>query len=372
MKNPFIISGYLGPEYFCDREEETSNLVEAAENGRNIVLVSIRRLGKTGLINHSFRIIKDKTGIVTIYMDLMPTTDIISFTNIFAKSVFEQSSKFGIKALSGIKTFLSRITPAITFDSLSGNPSLELKISDVNTANQTLDDVFNFIKKDGRQFHIAIDEFQQITGYPEKNTEALLRSHIQQINNATFIFSGSKKHILEDMFVSGSRPFYNSSGFLHLDYLEKGKYGEFIKDKFIVGKKKLDDSLITSILELTRVHTYYTQYFCNRLYSSGKNEYSQKDIEFTLSAIIKENETIYHNYRNFLTNNQWQLLKAIASDDGVKEPTSAEFIRKYNLKTPSSVSLAIKSLIDKELIFEEKGKFFVSDVFFSIWLKNLR
>ena len=53
-QNPFIISGYISPEYFCDREEETARMLNAIENGRHITLFSPRRMGKTGLIRHLF------------------------------------------------------------------------------------------------------------------------------------------------------------------------------------------------------------------------------------------------------------------------------------------------------------------------------
>ena len=54
MNNPFLIVGYQGPEYFCDREKETEVILSALHNGRNITLVSPRRMGKTGLIKNVF------------------------------------------------------------------------------------------------------------------------------------------------------------------------------------------------------------------------------------------------------------------------------------------------------------------------------
>ena len=52
--NPFLITGYQGPDYFCDREKETASLMSALKNGRNITLISPRRMGKTGLIKNVF------------------------------------------------------------------------------------------------------------------------------------------------------------------------------------------------------------------------------------------------------------------------------------------------------------------------------
>lgn len=54
VTNPFVLYGYENPEFFCDREEETKNMLSSLYNGRNITLISPRRLGKTGLILHAF------------------------------------------------------------------------------------------------------------------------------------------------------------------------------------------------------------------------------------------------------------------------------------------------------------------------------
>ena len=54
LYNPFVVYGYVSPEYFCDRKEETESLISALRNGRNITLMSPRRMGKTGLIHNAF------------------------------------------------------------------------------------------------------------------------------------------------------------------------------------------------------------------------------------------------------------------------------------------------------------------------------
>ena len=53
LKNPFIVSGYVSADYFCDREVETEELTQALVNGRNTVIVSPRRMGKTGPVSYT-------------------------------------------------------------------------------------------------------------------------------------------------------------------------------------------------------------------------------------------------------------------------------------------------------------------------------
>lgn len=44
--NPFIISGYEGAKYFCDRVEELHQLQKEMANGNNVALIASRRMGK--------------------------------------------------------------------------------------------------------------------------------------------------------------------------------------------------------------------------------------------------------------------------------------------------------------------------------------
>ena len=141
MKNPFIIFGYDSPENFCDRQGETQRLMNAAENCRNIVLASVRRLGKSVLVKHVQNIMKNNRVFVPVYIDIMPTTDLASFTRVLAKGVFEQSAGLTLKSFALIKSWLTRITPALTIDSTTNLPSLELKVSP-ETAIGTIEDVF--------------------------------------------------------------------------------------------------------------------------------------------------------------------------------------------------------------------------------------
>lgn len=369
MKNPFILSGYAGPEYFCDRKDESQRILEAATNGRNIVLASIRRLGKTGLIKFFHDKLKKDTDIIPVYLDLMPTLDLSSFISLFAKSFFEQTSSFSNRTINKIKHWFSNVTPTISIDQLTGQPVLEFKFSSYGKAEKTLEEIFNYIKNDSRKFNIAIDEFQQIAFYPEKNIEALLRHHIQELNNATFIFSGSKRHILLEMFSSANRPFFQSCEFMDLKFIDRNTYADFIFDKFSSNGRNISMDNIDYILELTKSHTYFVQFLCNVIFSSEKKTIHKKDIDLMLNQILINNEAIYHSYRNFLTNNQWYVLKAIALNDGVKEPGSAQFLKKYNLPAPSSVLLAIKSLIDKELLYQENNLIYLTDLYFALWLK---
>ncbi len=93
--NPFLITGYQGPDYFCDREKETASLMSALKNGRNITLISPRRMGKTGLIKNVFYYIqKENKSAACFYLDIFSTQNLQEFVSLLGRSVLGQPRIF--------------------------------------------------------------------------------------------------------------------------------------------------------------------------------------------------------------------------------------------------------------------------------------
>jgi AAA+ ATPase superfamily predicted ATPase len=365
--NPFLISGYISPDYFCDRETETETVIDAIRNSRNLTIFSPRRIGKTGLIKHVFFTGKQKKFFIPVYIDILATSTLKDFTECFGRSVLTTLAK-NEPAIKKIFKNLSSVRPKLSIDPISGEPSVSLTVSDEREAAESLETIFRYLREQTKHFVIAIDEFQQVAGYPEKNIEAVLRTHIQQTQNATFIFSGSRKHILTGIFSSPDRPFYNSTQLMEIGKIPVESYKSFIKERFLNNKFEIEDSAIDFILEITEDHTFYVQYLCNRLFGSN-DEITKDSINRMLIRIITENEAVYANYINLLTSLQFRILRAISINGGIKNPTSSEFTSLYNLGAASSVSLAIKSLMDKEFIALVDRKYMLNDLFFYWWLK---
>jgi hypothetical protein len=367
--NPFLITGYLSADYFCDRKEETEKLRIAVSNGRHITLFSLRRMGKSSLINHLFSQLRSQKDIVCIQFDILPSSGIHDFVTSFGKAVAISipSGKSGL--LNTFKNFVSSIGASLNFDPVSGNPSLDFNLKSQKQTEKSLEQIFNFLEKSGKRVVVAIDEFQQITKYPERNTEALLRTLIQKTTNISFIFSGSHQGMLISIFSDYSRPFYQSTQFMKLERISEEEYSGFILKHFKAGKKKISEEDLKAILSFCRRHTFYVQAICNRAYS--ENEILLKEgIQAILNMILDENESIYINYRNLLTAIQWNLLKAIAKEDGLTKPHAYKFLHKHNLSGPSTIKRSIDSLLQKEMIYEEDGKFWVYDIFLARWLEN--
>jgi uncharacterized protein len=364
--NPFIISGYVSPEYFCDREDETIRIQNAIENGRHLTLFSPRRMGKTGLIRHVFYKAVKRKEFTPVYLDIMATTSLSEFSEIFGKAVLTSIGK-NEALMKKILKRLSSLRLKLTIDHLTGEPALSLDVNNAREAEKSLDTIFRYLGEQPYRIAIAIDEFQQITNYPEKNLEAILRTHLQTVNNVCMIFSGSRKHILTEIFSSPGRPFYNITEMMEITSIIPEAYLSFIISKFRQGSISISGAALERITEITGLHTFYVQYFCNRLYSMHC-KIETEIVDQALVAILRENEPVYANYLDLLTPMQYRVLKAVALNDGIDNPTSKEFISKYNLGAASSVSQAIKSLEDKEFVFYTGSRYRLNDVFLAQWI----
>lgn len=365
--NPFTLSGYKSPELFCNRFLETKRLINAIENQRNITLISARRMGKTGLLMHTFHHLSNDKSLIPVYFDIMGTTSLSEFAEVFSNALMRSISKTE-NAFRGFMKKLAAVRPGLSFDPLSGEPRLSLDIRNEKEAGLSLDLIFSLISKEKRSFVIAIDECQQITSYPEKNVEAALRSRIQQINNMSIIFSGSKKHMLSDIFSQASRPFFNSTEMMFLDVIPREEYFSFIRSHFSGKGKSIGNDALENIASHTGLHTFYVQFLCNRLFGSFKN-ITAKEVDQMLHMILQENEPIYASYLNLITRSQYKTLRAIALEGIVTSPTSGKFLSRHQLGAASSVAQSVESLILKEFIHEKGGSLVLQDKFFSQWIR---
>lgn len=368
VTNPFVTSGYISANYFCDRKAETSKLLNAISSVRNVTLISLRRMGKTGLLKHvKFLVEKNSATRSVIYADLMPTMSGSEMLNTLSSALLrikQNEKNFFEKVLS----LLASLRPRLTYDSLTGQPSVELKVETSDEIQYGLEHLLNYISGIKKELVFMLDEFQQISNYPEKNIEQILRSVIQSNPHIPFIFSGSNKHMLESMFAMASRPFYQSTEIMYLDHISADDYSGFIQNLFESSGRKITKECIHKIFEWTRLHTYYVQHVCNRLYETNFKNIDLKLLKKIFYLIISGNEPMYLSYRNLLPQHQFKLLKALAIEEYVQKPTTGSFIQKHNLISASSVSTSLKALSDKEMIVRSPDGWHVYDVFFNRWL----
>ena len=165
------------------------------------------------------------------------------------------------------------------------------------------------------------------------------------------------------MFMDHKRPFYQSADLLHLNKLPKNIYANFIEDKFLQTKRKISREQIIEGIEWTHNHTYYTQNFFNKLWGKGVLNINDDLIIEIKMDIIREKEKYFSDLRHLLSSHQLNLLKAIGRNGGIDQPSSIEFISKYGLSSTSTINSAIKSLLTKEMIYQEEGVYHLYDVY---------
>ena len=370
-RNPFVYQGYVSPDYFCDRTEETEELIANLQNGRNTVLISPRRMGKTGLIMNAFyRLKNEEKDSKCIYVDIFATKNQHDFVQLLGTAIAQEVMSRERQAMKRLLEFFGSWRPVFSVDPLTGMPTVSVSIEPTMT-EATLKSIFAYLTQSKHQIYIAIDEFQQIANYPETGTEALLRSYIQFAPNVHFVFSGSKRHLMSQIFHSPDRPFYQSTVSMGLEPLHEEIYYVFARRFFEQKKGSISPEVFQYIYHRFDGVTRNIQLILNRLYEMEKHVAKQEQADEAIRHIVNRNSMQYEELIGFLTDNQLSVVKAIAKEGLVASPQSSEFIRKYDLPGASSVKSALDGLTDKDIVYRKVEGFIVYDRFFELWLKRL-
>lgn len=370
INNPFIVTGKIEPEYFCDRVNESARLIKSITNGNNLVIISPRRMGKTGLIQFCY----DKPEIAdeyyTFFIDILHTSSLREFTHLLGRAIYDtllpRSRKMAIQFVQTIKS----ISGKFGFDPITNMPTFNVELGDIEQPEYTLDEIFQYLANADKPCIVAIDEFQQIAKYPEKNIEALLRTHIQKLRNSNFIFAGSERHMMQEMFTSAARPFYNSADILELKAITPEIYIPFVMGHFEKRGKSISAENVEWVYKLFKGHTYYIQRTFNESFAdTDKGEECTKEIiESAIDNMVASNDTIFREILSNIPEKQKALLYAIAKDGEATQITSAQFIKRHSLHSASSVQAAAKKLLEKDIITQINKVYSVTDKLFAMWM----
>lgn len=368
--NPFFVSGKIPQQYFCDREEESARLIREITNGNNLVLVSPRRMGKTGLIQYCYDRPEISKKFETFYLDILQTSSLKEFTYLLGREIFSRLASYSDRALRQFVAMLRSIAGGFGFDAISGMPTFNLQMGEISDPLLTLEEIFGYLKNSKRPTIIAIDEFQQISTYKEKNVEAILRSYIQMLPSTNFIFAGSERHMLQQMFSDVARPFYGSASFLELHAIDKEVYVDFAMRLFSERGKVIGSEEVNLVYDVFSGNTFYMQKSLNIAFSMT-HEGDVSDHEVVNSAIdemLSSYDTIYREMLSSLNEPQKQLLLAVAQEKKCEGITSATFIKKYALKSASSVQAAASRLTTSGMLSRTATTYYLQDPLLRLWL----
>lgn len=365
--NPFVLRGYVSEEYFCDREKETADLIEEIKNGNNVTLIAPRRIGKTGLVQHVYAQDFIKQNYHTFLIDIYATKNLADFIQELGRGILHSLKPKGTKMVEYFLGCLHSLRSSISFD-MNGNPSWSVDLGDITSPTTTLQEIFHYLETADKPCIVAIDEFQTISNYKEENVEAILRTYIQHSHNAHFIFAGSQRNMMSEMFLSHARPFYQSTSIKTLLPIDREVYADFATRLF--GKKTIKRDIIYQIYDRFDGITWYLQRMLNKIYAITDDVADEQTMAQALDTILDESAFAYQALLFQLPAKQKELFLAICNAGKARSITSSAFIKKHHLPSASFVQGAIKGLLEKDFITETDGTYELYDKFFGEWIKK--
>ncbi len=376
MKNPFIYGGTVTGDAFCNRTVELQDLKTFADNSNNIFIFGERRLGKTSLLNKLISKLPEDD-YIPIYVDLWVCNTEESLVKVCAQAFTSVLEKASSKLLKKAKELFSSFSPSIVIDS-EGNPQLVFNTVEYKKNDPVLEKVFDLPQIIADKYHekqvvVIFDEFQQIRNMESDRAERILRSTIQNHSDVSYFFCGSKKHIINDMFMNKKSPLFRSAGHYPIDVISTEHWLKYISHNFSATGRKVDDEMIKEILKITGNHPFYTQLLCHVLWEiteSGEKAEVEM-LEKAVALLLNREQYAYTTLWETLSLNVQRMLTAVAKEKDMTSPYSGNILKKYGIKTASTAQKAIEKLKSEEIIdISDEGIYFISDRFFSLWISS--
>jgi len=376
MKNPFLYGDVVKGEYFTDREDEIKEIKLDLSSGQNILLFSPRRYGKTSLILKVLDELK-KEGFINVYVDLFRITSISTFIKVYTAAITQAAATKLDEAVQFIKEHFPTIIPKIV---IKPNEPTEFEFDfevGKKDLDKALDDLYDLPQKVAtkrkKQLIVVFDEFQEIAAL-DLPIERNLRAKIQHHDKVTYCFMGSKRHLLDELFLDKNKPLYRIAKSVPLGKIPEQKFKSFIHTRFKSVDMVVEENLIDQILKITVCHPYYTQQLCHEIFNIcfSKKEASTvapKDIELAKHKCISAQSYAYSTIWDGLAGKQKDLILALSLNPEANI-YSQEFLTKHGLGAPATVQTAVKALEKKGLLDRQNGSYSISDVFFVEWIKR--
>jgi uncharacterized protein len=367
--NPFRYGKVVTTPYFTGRINEIEEITATLQAGNNVILSGPRRYGKTSLIKE---VLKNINSPNTVYLDFYSLLSQKDFIGKYADAILKTQKIPVKKMMKKISGLLTHISPSVSFD-VMGNPSWSLNFNEQTSVEQTLLAVLDLpqhmINKNDR-FYVVFDEFQEIGKLNGDSFEKQLRSVIQNHNNVSYIFLGSKTHLLLEMFKSESRALFNAAKLVTLNKIGFETMREFIISRFETTGNKITKDLACQIIEKTHNIPYYVQYLAAQVWqliNLSQNVAAEQLIESAIENILTNQNDYYFLIYDNLTVYQRAVLHAIAQEQA--NIFSTDYHQRHHLTSQSSTQRAIQSLVEKGVLEKAEHHFSFSDPFFYHWIQ---
>lgn len=369
---PFVFGTKADGERFTDRKEETKALLQNFTHGVNTIIISPRRMGKTSLVERTINLIED-CDIKIAKFDAFGCRCEQDFVDALATAVMKATSNKWEEWIENAKTFLTRFVPKI---SVGPDPMNDFSVSlEYNRANHTTEDILQLpeiiAQEKGIRLLICIDEFQQIGEFADSLTfQKKLRSVWQLQSHVSYCLYGSKKHMMENIFLSHSHPFYRFGDIMYLKKISETDWVSFICQRFEATGKNISKDLAREICVTTDCYSAYVQQLAWFVWIQTDDTANEDCLNKAINRLLDANESLFINQTEKLSDFQMNFLHAIA--DGIHTSFSQQnVLSRYRIGTSANVSRLKKSLIEKDLIDTiAPNQVDFADPILCLWLKK--
>ncbi len=366
--NPFKFGDPVEGDYYLPRNDLSGLMSQFLENRIHAVLIGPRRFGKTSFVLNLLNEFEEK-GYTTIFVDIFNITSHLDFLNQILRALHSKKTW-----LERVKNHLAKLRPKLTteYDSTTGQATfgMSLQSSTEKDVKEVIQEVLDELTLLGDKVIIAIDEFQKVCEIDDKGwLEATLRTHMQQMRNTTFLFTGSRKGIIYDMLNNSSRPFYRSCQPVEFPSFG-GEFTDWILERFSEIDIRCQRAAIEHLREVVQDTPNYVQMICFHLVAQGQNNIGIKEVDSTLSTVVRQNAYAYQTLLNTLSLSQQRALRLAASHG--RQVFSKGLLLKYQISSAAVLSAAIQNLKAKGILDEEgtgRGVVVFDDPLFAIWLR---
>lgn len=372
MKNPFEYGNAVRGNAFYDRDEIKRDIMNVIDGSNNVLLYGPRRYGKSSLVTQIFDELTAR-GVHCVLIDMMEIRTVDAFVRRYAEAVYRALAPSG-GALNRITGLFKSIRPSLTMND-EGRPELSVSFASRTVSDSELCEAFDLPEKlaDGRPVVIAIDEFQEVSRLmPGRGFERIMRSRIQHHGNVSYIFLGSRKHMLRRMFTTRKEPFYNSAETFLLEKPPQTDSEQFIIRRFKSVGIKVTVERARRIVELADNIPYYLQAVSSWIYSSvvARNAKTVEDVDIDdgYTRMFNSKTDLFETMFSNFSPTQCALLVALAKE------TTGRFDEAYRsrhaLGGSSTVNTALKQLLESGDIDVVEGRNVIADPLFAVFLRK--